>query len=61
MATIHRELQWAGLSVKWVQKMASEQVPMKHADFIQRISQYPATYLITPDGVPRIIIEPRLV
>jgi transposase len=53
MATIHRELQRAGLSVKRVQKMASERDPMKRADFIRRISQYPATYLITLDEVSK--------
>lgn len=53
MATIHRELQRAGLSVKRVQKMALERDPMKCADFIWRISQYPATYLITLDEVSK--------
>lgn len=53
MATIHLQLQQAGLSVKRVQKMASERDPMKRADFVRRISQYPATYLITLDEVSK--------
>lgn len=53
MATIHRELQRAGLSTKRVQKMAAERDPMKRADFVRRISQYPATYLLPLDEVSK--------
>jgi hypothetical protein len=53
MATIHRELKRAGLSIKGVQKMASERDPMKRADFVRRISQYPATYLLPLDEVSK--------
>jgi hypothetical protein len=35
LVTIHRTLQCAGLSVKHVQKLASEHDPILHADFIR--------------------------
>ena len=53
MSTLHHELQWAGLSTKQVQKMAAERDPMKCANFIQRISQYPVTYLLLLDEVSK--------
>ena len=53
MATIHHEFQQAGLSIKWFQKMAAERDSMKRADFVQRISQYPATYLLPLDEVSK--------
>ncbi|KAJ7678319.1 hypothetical protein DFH06DRAFT_917350, partial [Mycena polygramma] len=39
----------AGLSVKHVQKMASERDPMQEALFTHRISAYPAHYLVCLD------------
>ncbi len=33
--------------------MAAERDPMKHADFVQRISQYPATYILALDEVSK--------
>ena len=51
MTTIHRELHMAGLSIRRVQKLASEQDPIKWANFIHRIAQYPASYIIALDEV----------
>ena len=53
LATIHRSLERAGLNVKHVQKLASERDPDLRADFIRRISQYPAHYLISIDEVSK--------
>ena len=53
MATIHRALERAGLNMKQVQKMASEQDPTRQADFIRRIAQYPANYLLPIDEVSK--------
>ena len=53
LATIHRTLQHAGLSVKHVQKLASERNPILHADFIRQISWYPTDYLICLDEVSK--------
>ena len=53
MSTIHRELRRAGLSAKHVQKMAAEWDPMKRADFIRRISHYPATCILALDEVSK--------
>jgi len=53
MTTIHRELARAGLNVKCVQKMASERDPIQRADFVRRISQYPATSLLVLDEVSK--------
>ena len=53
MTTIHRGLQRAGLSTKKVQKMAAERDPIKRADFVRRISQYPAHYLLPLDEVSK--------
>lgn len=53
MATIHRELRRAGLSTKQVQKMAAERDPIKRADFVRRISHYPATCLLALDEVSK--------
>jgi transposase len=53
MTTIHRELRRAGLSIKRVQKLASERDPIKRADFIRRIAQYPASYIIALDEVSK--------
>jgi transposase len=51
LATIHRTFKWAGLSVKQVQKLASERDPILRADFARRISRYPAGYVIALDEV----------
>jgi transposase len=53
LATIHRTLERAGLSVKHVQKLASERDPILRADFIRRISRYPTDYLICIDEVSK--------
>ncbi len=53
MATIHRTFQRARLSVKRVQKLALERDPIKRADFIRRIGQYPADYLINLDEMSK--------
>jgi transposase len=53
MTTIHRTLERAGLNVKHVQKMASERDPTLRADFIRRIGEYPAHYLISIDEVSK--------
>jgi hypothetical protein len=53
LATIHRTLERAGLNVKHVQKMAAERDPFLRADFIRRIGQYPANYLILIDEVSK--------
>lgn len=53
IATIHRTLARAGLSLKHVQKLASERKPLVRAGFIHRISQYSAHYLITLDEVSK--------
>ncbi|KAJ6485307.1 hypothetical protein C8R47DRAFT_957448, partial [Mycena vitilis] len=49
ISTIHRTFERAGLSVKHVQKMASERDPMQEALFTHRISAYPAHYLVCLD------------
>ncbi|KAJ7653554.1 hypothetical protein DFH06DRAFT_941423, partial [Mycena polygramma] len=43
----------AGLNVKRVQKMASERSILAEGDFIQRISQYPAHYLVPLDEMSK--------
>jgi transposase len=53
LPTIHRTLQRSGINVKHVQKMASERDPVRRADFIWRIGQYPAHYLISIDEVSK--------
>jgi hypothetical protein len=53
LATIHWTFERAKLSVKRVQKMASECDPIKCADFICRIGQYPTHYLMTIDEVSK--------
>jgi transposase len=39
ITTIHRSLERAGLSVKYIQKMASERDPILRANFVCRIGQ----------------------
>jgi transposase len=53
VATIHRTLERAGLKVKHVQKLAAERDPVLRADFIRRIGQYPAHYLLSIDEVSK--------
>ncbi|KAJ7138973.1 hypothetical protein C8R44DRAFT_543689, partial [Mycena epipterygia] len=53
LATVHRALERAGLSVKQVQKMASERNKLQEGDFLQRISQYPAHYLVPLDEMSK--------
>ncbi|KAJ7769672.1 hypothetical protein DFH07DRAFT_708223, partial [Mycena maculata] len=43
----------AGLSVKHVQRMASERDPLEEGHFINRISQYPAHYLVALDEMSK--------
>ncbi|KAJ7867820.1 hypothetical protein B0H13DRAFT_1577538, partial [Mycena leptocephala] len=49
ISTLHRTFERAGLSVKRVQRMASERDPIQEALFTHRISAYPAHYLIAVD------------
>ena len=53
LTTIHRTLKRAGLNVKHVQKLASERTPEIRADFVHRISHYPANYLMCLDEVSK--------
>ncbi|KAF8840340.1 hypothetical protein BDN67DRAFT_903809 [Paxillus ammoniavirescens] len=53
MATIHRTLEHAGLSVKRIQKLAPEHDPLAQADFICCIGPYPTNYLVTIDEVSK--------
>jgi transposase len=53
LTTIHRSFERAGLSVKRVQKLASERDPMQRANFVLRIGQYPAEYLVFLDEVSK--------
>ncbi|KAF8958723.1 hypothetical protein BDZ97DRAFT_1635953, partial [Flammula alnicola] len=46
-------LERAGLNVKHVQKLAAERDPFLRADFIRRIGQYPANYLLPIDEVSK--------
>ncbi|KAJ7243148.1 hypothetical protein B0H12DRAFT_983940, partial [Mycena haematopus] len=53
ISTVHRTFERAGLSVKRVQKMASERDPIAEGYFINRISQYPAHYLVALDEMSK--------
>ena len=53
LATIHRTFIRAGLNVKRIQKLAAERSPEIRADYIRRISQYPANYLVFLDEVSK--------
>jgi hypothetical protein len=53
LATIHWTLKHVGLNVKHVQKLAAERDPFLCADFICRIGQYPANYLLSVDEVSK--------
>jgi transposase len=49
LATIHRTLRQAKLSIKRVQQMAAERDPQKRADFVRRVGEYPAECLVSID------------
>jgi len=53
LATIHQTLKQAGLNVKHIQKLAAERDPFLCANFIRRIGQYPANYLLSIDEVSK--------
>jgi transposase len=53
LETVHRTLERAGLNVKHVQKLAAERDPILQADFVRRIGQYPAHYLLSIDEVSK--------
>ncbi|KAJ7191903.1 hypothetical protein B0H12DRAFT_999847, partial [Mycena haematopus] len=53
ITTVHRTFERAGLRVKRVQKMASERDPLQEGNFINRISQYPAHYLVALDEMSK--------
>lgn len=53
LTTIHNTLARGGLSVKHAQKLAAERSPVLRADFVRRISQYPADYLLCLDEVSK--------
>lgn len=53
MATIHRTLERAGLNVKRIQKLAAKRDPVKRAQFVWCIGQYPAHYLVSVDEVSK--------
>ncbi|KAJ7611964.1 hypothetical protein B0H17DRAFT_955548 [Mycena rosella] len=46
ISTVHCTFERAGLSVKRLQRMASEKDPIAEGYFINHISQYPADYLV---------------
>lgn len=53
ISTVHRTFERAGLSVKRVQKMASERDPIQDGHFTHRIAQYPAHYLVALDEMSK--------
>ncbi|KAJ7759964.1 hypothetical protein B0H16DRAFT_1301337 [Mycena metata] len=53
LATIHRTFIRARMSLKQVQKMASERSPLARASYSRRISIYPARCLISIDEVSK--------
>lgn len=53
MSTLHDSLHRAGLRVKRVQKLASERDPIKRADFVRRIGEYPPQCLVFLDEVSK--------
>ncbi|KAJ7629158.1 hypothetical protein DFH06DRAFT_906303, partial [Mycena polygramma] len=53
LATIHRTFIRARMSLKKIQKMASERSPLNRADYSRRIAAYPADYLISIDEVSK--------
>ena len=53
LSTIHRSLERAGLTVKHVQKLASERDPIRRADFVCRIGQYEPPSLVFLDEVSK--------
>jgi len=53
LSTIHLTFERTGLRVKQVQKLAAERDPIKRADFVRRIGQYPTPCLIFLDEVSK--------
>ncbi|KAH7918731.1 hypothetical protein BV22DRAFT_989379, partial [Leucogyrophana mollusca] len=53
LATVHRTFERAGINVKHVQKVAAERNPLIRANYIRRISQYPANYMLCIDEVSK--------
>ncbi|KAK6993201.1 hypothetical protein R3P38DRAFT_2567237 [Favolaschia claudopus] len=53
ISTVHRAFERAGLRVKRVQRMASEIDPLAESHFINRISHYPAHYLVALDEMSK--------
>ncbi|KAI0046776.1 hypothetical protein FA95DRAFT_1493480 [Auriscalpium vulgare] len=53
LVTIHRAFKRAGVSLKQIQKMASERDAIGRAAFIARIAQYPASCLLPTDEVSK--------
>jgi transposase len=53
LATIHRTFIRARMSLKRVQKMASERCPLERANYSRHISIYPTSYLISIDEVSK--------
>lgn len=53
LSTIHKTFTQAGLSVKHVQKMASERSPAKRANFVRCIGEYSAACLFCIDEVSK--------
>ncbi|KAK0470459.1 uncharacterized protein EV420DRAFT_1258601 [Desarmillaria tabescens] len=49
LTTIHHAFEDASYSVKKITKMVKEKCPDKCASFIQRITKYPASYLVAMD------------
>jgi len=49
LATLHRTFKRAGLSVKRLQKLASERDPLRRADFIRQMAQYVPMQLLFLD------------
>ncbi|KAJ7739786.1 hypothetical protein DFH07DRAFT_752040, partial [Mycena maculata] len=53
ISTVHCTFERAGLSVKHVQRMASERDPLEEGHFINCISQYPTHYLVALDEMSK--------
>jgi transposase len=53
ISTVHRTFERAGLSVKRVQKMASERDPLQAGNFLHRVAAYPAHYLVSIDEMSK--------
>ncbi|KAJ7627431.1 hypothetical protein FB45DRAFT_979716 [Roridomyces roridus] len=53
ISTVHRTFERAGLSLKHIQKMASEKDPLAEGLFINRISRHPAHYIVALDEMSK--------